>query len=578
MMYLKGFFRPAWPLLLCSLLCVAAVAGADISLPFIIGRTIDAIGSANQEGVLFRGVLLLLITAGLRTVAAAAAVRLQQRSLNAFISRVRMAAHEHLLHMDLSTVLQMGKGHFLTRLIQDPETMGTVLLQGVSVFFRGLLTVAGTLVVLFVVRPTAAVMLSCFIPFILIITLFIAKNAYRYFQKTAELRAEMSDFIEEIFSTRTEQAVCDRDGVNRQHLHGITDRMVDAGVRGQFFAALPNPATRFLNAVIYTVVAVYCAFGVADGSLSVGWMLALLKYTGQFIAPFYDLTAMITQWQSAVVCARRIEDFFALPADALYDSVPVQPVEKQSAAPLLQLDKVSFSYSGAPFQMYVDRQVRTGEKIVLAGPTGGGKTTLLHLITGLYRPTGGRILLNGRDVRNLSSDERRKPFCAVLQDSFLRRGTVAENIAYGTGVTDRDRIIEAARNACAHPFIMRLPQGYDTPVTEGGANLSRGERQFIGIARAMLLSADILLLDEATSDMDADHALRISEAFDRLAEGKTVFVAAHRLATVRSADEIWVIQDGKVVEAGTHEVLSAAQGLYHGLLTGDGGRSDYGSV
>lgn len=560
---MREFLRPIKYSLILSIVLLLVVTVMNIILPLLLGQAIDAIGHPDVFTILKRTSLWIVILVIIRSTCSVISNIIQQRSLSQFVYQMRTAAHQRMLMHPIADVEKRGGATYITRILQDSETIANTIAQGIASMITGILTIVLTLGIIFWIRPTLALLLILCTPPFLLTTRFIAKNASNYFAKNAQLRGELTSFTEEILTTRSEQALSGHNEKNRQMLHELTDRMYDAGLKAQIFSAMPNPTTRFLNAILYALITIYCAFGVRNGTLTIGLMLAFLKYTSQYIAPFYEITMAITQWQNAIVCAGRMEEYFQMPIDMknLIDA----PVSGET----IVFDDVSFSYNDKPFMEGIDATVRAGEKIALVGTTGSGKTTLLHLISGLLRPTKGTISVGAQNTADWSDRRRHEQISVVLQDCFVKQGTIGENISYGNAVS-RDIIMDAAKTSSASTFIERMPKGYDAEVREGGTNLSRGERQLLGIARAMINPAPILILDEATSDVDAIREQAINEAIDRLCVGRTVFVAAHRLATVQTADEIWVLQHGKIVERGRHKDLVTKRGVYYNLFFAKG--------
>lgn len=548
-----------------SILFLIVVAVCNLCMPIYIGRAVDVmVGKGEVDFVSLRKILTVFgIFYVARSAFSLSASRIQQDIFYELIRDLRCRAQKKLMRLDMKTLERYSKGEILSRIINDTDTIANILLQGFSSMVVGALTIIMTVIVILILNWKLALLLIGFTPVAWLITGFISKMSYRFFKKTATTRGNLMSYVEEAFSTMEEQKAFGREQANEKIMQEYCNRLYDSGWPGQFFSSLPNPTMRFLNAVIYLSVTVSSAHLVLTGRISVGLMVAFLKYTTQFIQPFNDITAMITQMQSANASADRLKEFFGLPEEEDVSGEKTgNPSENIHPETGIVAENLSFSYTEEPFIRNMNFEVQKGMKVAVVGKTGCGKTTLMNLLLGFYSPDGGSLRLDGREIISIPKDELREKFSPVLQDSVIFRGTVADNIAYADPSATREEIIDAAKKAYAHDFIIRLKNGYDTMLEENGSNLSQGERQLICIARTMLNLSEIIVLDEATSDIDTRNEIRIRKAFDRLLQNHTAFIVAHRLSTIESSDLILVMDDGVIVEQGSHEELMRRGGLY----------------
>ncbi len=455
-------------------------------------------------------------------------------------------------------------GDILSRITNDIEQVSDGLLMGFTNLFTGVLTITVTLFFMLKLNPLITVAVVVVTPMSLFVSAFIAKRSYSMFRKQSGTRGEQTAFIREnIENQKAINAYGMSDAVQR-NFDEINDRMAKYSLRAIFYSSLVNPCTRFVNSLVYAGVGVFGAIAAVNGGISIGQLSAFLAYAGKYTKPFNEISGVITEFQNAFACATRVFEF--LNEKEPEESIAVYEDIKKDSEYIVRFDDVSFSYvPEKPLIRHFNLKVKEGQKIAIVGPTGCGKTTLINLLMRFYDVKEGRILLWGTDIKEMSGEQLRRNIAMVLQDTWLRHGTVRENIALNSpGATDAD-IEEAAGKAHALSFIKRLPEGFDTVLSENGDELSQGQKQLICIARVMLASPPILILDEATSSIDTRTEIRIQKAFNAMTEGRTSFVVAHRLSTIQTADLILVMKDGNVVETGNHEELMAKHGFYSEL-------------
>lgn len=563
---------------------VLAVASVLLQLvvPLITGRAIDLILGPGRVAFAQLGRLLAILAA---TVAAAALCQwLQGAALNRLTYQtardLRVDAGSKLHRLPISAIDAHPHGDLASRVVNDVDQVADGLLQGTTQLFCGIVTIVGTLVFMCSVSWFMALVVVVVTPLSVAAAAAIARHSNASFADQQRLQGELAAHIDEYVGNQHLVSAYGQGPRAEERFEGINRALYTAGEHAQFLSSLSNPGTRFINNLIYAVVAVIgclCAIGVGPVALTVGGVQVFLSYASQYTKPFSDITGVIGQIQTAVESARRVFELLDAPEVAEETEGPDAAAPVSFAGPVLlepapagtplhgeiAFDHVDFSYiPGTPVLHDICLHARPGQHIALVGPTGCGKTTLINLLLRFYHPSAGRIALDGRNIEDIDRSELRRSFGMVLQESWLFEGTVAQNIAYGRPEATRAEVERAARAAHAGEFIEALPQGFDTVIGEGGDTLSAGQRQLICIARVMLADPPILLLDEATSSIDTRTELAVQAAFDELMRGRTSLVVAHRLSTVRRADCILVMRDGRIVERGTHEELLAAGGFY----------------
>lgn len=561
-----SYVRPHRGLVAAAFLTAVGSQGLALTVPVLVGLAIDAVVGPGQVAW---GDLAWLMGCLACVVAAVALLQWLQgyttsRLTYDTVRDLRDAAYGKFRRLPVSYIDDHPHGDIMSRVVNDADAVGDGLLQGVQQLFCGVVAVVGTLAFMFWISPAIAVVVVVVTPVSVLVAAFIAKVGHTSFAAQQEIQGDLGGYVEEHVSNQRLLWAFGRAGEAEKGFAALNDRLYTVGERAQFAGSLTNPGTRFANNVVYAVVAAIgcwaCLTGF-PGPLSIGGVQSFLSYTTQYTKPFNDISGVMTQLQTAFASARRL---FALidapemepdPADALV--LPEEPAGEMG------FSDVSFGYEpGRPLLEGLTWHADPGERVAVVGPTGCGKTTLINLLLRFYDADSGTIRVDGRDTRALTRASLRRAFGMVLQDTWLFEGTVADNIAYGRPDATREEVWVAAERAFAADFIERMPEGYDTVVGEGGAGLSQGQRQLLCIARVMLVDPPILLLDEATSSIDTRTEALVQEAFDAMMAGRTSLVVAHRLSTVRSADQILVMGRGTIVERGTHEELLALGGEY----------------
>lgn len=552
--------------LLVSLLLAAASVAMTLYVPILIGEAIDLIADAGK--VDFDGILVILKKVVVLVLATALAQWLMNMVNNRItyhiVRDVRNDACQKIQRLPLSYLDSHPTGDIVSRVIADVDQFADGLLLGFTQFFTGVLTILGTLLFMLYIHPGIALLVVILTPLSLFVAKFIASRTHNLFAKQAKERGQQTALIDEMVAgARVVRAFSMEEDVSRR-FDDINDRYADVSVKAIFFSSLVNPSTRFVNNVIYAVT---CLFGaltatglaILGGGITVGALSGLLSYTTQYTKPFNEISGVVAELQNSLACAARVFEFLELPTE----SSDADGIVMGKAKGEVSADGVYFSYT--PDRKLIENfclDVKPGERVAIVGPTGCGKTTLINLLMRFYDTDRGDIAVDGLRVKDLTRRSLRENYGMVLQETWLFAGTVRDNIAMGKPNATDEEIIAAAKAAHAHSFIMRLPKGYATEIKENGESLSAGQRQLLCIARVMLASPPMLILDEATSSIDTMTEARIQKAFNTMMEGKTSFVVAHRLSTIREADKILVMKDGNVIEQGDHESLLAANGFY----------------
>lgn len=557
--------RPYLHFFLLSLVFAVISAVLTLYAPILIGDAIDRIlGKGNVD---FEGIGAILLKLGGIILVTSVAQWLMNLCNNHITYRVvkdvRTQAFAKLQKLPLQYVDSHAYGETISRIITDVEQFSDGLLMGFTQFFTGVVTIFGTLVFMLTIHVKIALVVILITPVSLFVASFIAKRTYTFFKAQSEARAKMTSLVDEMVGNQKvvqafgygKRAVDQFDAVN-QHLQKVSLQAI-------FFSSITNPSTRFVNGLVYTGVSIVGAFTAISGGITVGQLSCFLSYANQYTKPFNEISGVVTELQNALACARRVFDFIEEQSEE-----PDAPtaIELKEADGSISLEHVSFSYDpDRSLLQNLNLQVRPGQKIAIVGPTGCGKTTLINLLMRFYEIQKGEIRISGTGIRNITRDSLRTNFGMVLQETWLKAGTIAENIAYGKEGATREEIIAAAKAAHADGFIRRMEHGYDTQIQEEGGNLSQGQKQLLCIARVMLRLPDMLILDEATSSIDTRTEMKIQEAFQHMMEGRTSFIVAHRLSTIREADVILVMKEGNIIEQGTHEELLEQGGFYKKL-------------
>ena len=553
--------RPYWFFVATSLVCAAVSVAAQLLVPILCGDAIDAmIGLHRVDFAIVARVALAIavstaITAAAQWVLAACNNRIAFR-----VSQdLRRKAMEKLQHLPLSYLDAHPSGDLVSRMIADVDTFSDGLLLGFTQFFSGVLTIAGTLILMAVLHLGVTAVVVLLTPLSLFAAGFITRRTYRYFRDQTAIRGQQTALVEEQIQGQRVVQAFGHEAESLRTFDDVNDRLRDASIKAVFFSSLTNPVTRFVNSVVYAAVGLTGALLAMGGGITVGQLSVFLSYANQYAKPFNEISGVVTELQNAMACIQRVFDLLDEP-----DQVPDAP----DAAELqpdgrVSLSHVAFSYTPErPLIENFNLDVAPGQRIAIVGPTGCGKTTLINLLLRFYDVDAGSIAAAGQDIRTVTRASLRRSYGMVLQDTWLRAGTIRENIAYGKPSASDEEIVAAARAAHAHSFIRRLPQGYDTVIAEDGGNLSQGQKQLLCIARVMLCLPPMLILDEATSSIDTRTEVKIQKAFATMMEGRTSFIVAHRLSTIREADVILVMRDGKIVEQGNHQSLLQKGGFY----------------
>ena len=553
--------RPYSAFVVCSLLVAAVSVAAQLYIPILCGDAIDKMlgkGNVDLAGVLRIAVSILVVAA----VAALAQWLLSvcNNRITFSVSRdLRNEALRKIQTLPLSYLDSHPSGDIVSRMVADVDTFADGLLMGFTQLFSGILTIFGTL--LFMLRENVPITLVvvCITPLSLVVAGFLAKRSYGYFQSQSTVRGKQTALVNEMIEGQKVVQAFGHEAESLAAFDEVNGQLQDVSLKAIFFSSLTNPATRFVNNIVYAGVGLVGALYAVRGGITIGQLSVFLSYANQYTKPFNEISGVVTELQNALACAARV--FELLDAE---DQVP----EAENAAALqpdghVQLQDVSFRYlPDRPLIEGLSLDVQPGQRIAIVGPTGCGKTTLINLLMRFYDVNSGSIKVSGTDIRDVTRASLRGSYGMVLQDTWLRAGTVRENIAYGKPDATMDEVIAAAKAAHAHSFIRRLPEGYDTVIAEDAGNISQGQKQLLCIARVMLCLPPMLILDEATSSIDTRTEVRIQKAFARMMQGRTSFIVAHRLSTIREADVILVMKDGHIVEQGSHDQLLAQGGFY----------------
>lgn len=552
-------------LLFLSVLLAGGSVVLTLYVPIRIGYAIDAIIGPGQ--VDFTVVARHLIA----VVVMLLCVGLMQWVMNMLNNKItynvvrdmRARAFDKLLVLPFSYLDSHSQGDVVSRVISDADQFADGLLMGFSQLFTGVVTIIGTLAFMLSINVWITLVVVVVTPLSFFIARFIAKKTYAMFQKQSAVRGEQTGFIDEMITNQKVVTAYSKEADNQKQFDEINDRLAKYSMRATFFSSITNPATRFVNSIVYAAVALFGAMIAIRGNISVGMLSCFLSYANQYTKPFNDISSVVTEFQNALACAARIMEFIEeepVPADP---EVALQPSHLDGK---VELQHIRFSY--LPDRKLIEDlsvDVKPGMRVAIVGPTGCGKTTLINLLMRFYDVQGGQITIDGTPVQQIGRKALRKNFGMVLQDTWLKCGSILENIRMGNPGASYDEVVAAAKKAYAHSFIQRLPEGYYTKIGEDGGSLSQGQKQLLCIARIMLCNPSVLILDEATSSIDTTTEMRIQQAFLTLMEGRTSFIVAHRLSTIKGADLILVMKDGTIIEQGTHASLLSDKGFYYHL-------------
>ncbi len=554
--------RRYWVSLIAALLLATVNVVMTLYIPILVGTAIDCIVDAGhvdfaQMSVYLRNVLICAVVAG---AAQWLMSELNNRMTFRITRDIRNDAFVHIQKLPLSYLDAHPQGDIVSRVIADVDTFADGLLMGFTQLFTGVMTILGTLLFMVRIHWGIALVVVCITPLSLLVANFIAKRTYSMFRLQTVTRGEQTGLIDETIGNIKVVRAFGHEASSMEQFDEINGRLQKASLRAIFFSSLVNPSTRFVNSLVYAGVGLTGALLAMAGGISVGSLTTFLNYANQYTKPFNEISGVVTELQNALACAGRVFELIEAPERTPEPENPERPQTVQGA---VEIHDLKFSY--VPEKPLIDNfnlSVKPGQRIAIVGPTGCGKTTFINLLMRFYDPQSGEILLDGVNTRHMRRDDLRHCVGMVLQDTWLKAGTIRENIAMGRPEAGEDEIIEAAKQAHAHSFIRRLPQGYDTEISENGGNLSQGQKQLLCIARVMLCLPPMLFLDEATSSIDTRTEVKIQKAFDTMMQGRTSFIVAHRLSTIQGADRILVMKDGHIIEQGRHEELLQKQGFY----------------
>lgn len=548
-----------------GILLAIVVVITTLLLPILTGKAVDTI--LGKDHVNFEKLAKIIIQMILAMVVTSVAQWLMSAINNSVVYRmirdIRMQAFDKLQRLPISYIDGNSHGDIISRIINDVDQFSDGLLLGFSQLLTGVLTILLTLVFMFSISIRITLVVILVTPLSMFVAAFIAKKSYVHFKNQSTRRGEMTGIVDEMVGGISTIKAFGVEEMALDSFEQADENLRDAYVKATFFSSISNPATRFVNALVYAGVGITGAFLAISGYISVGQLASVLSYAQQYTKPFNDISGVVTELQNSIACAARV---FALIDESEIVADPENAVELKNVEGNVKLENVEFSY--VPDKKFIDNlniDVKKGQRVAFVGPTGCGKTTVINLLMRFYEITGGRIRVEGISTKEVTRDSLVKSFGMVLQDTWLKSGTIRENIAMGKPDASMEEIVAAAKEAYADGFIRRLPNGYDTVITEGGENFSAGQRQLLCIARVMLCLPPILILDEATSSIDTRTELKIQDAFDKMMQGRTSFIVAHRLSTIRSADVIMVMKDGHIIESGKHEELLEKKGFYANL-------------
>lgn len=550
-----------WLLVIALILAVISVA-ATLYAPILMGRGIDLI--IDEGNVDFNGLIPILIKLAAVVTVTGISQWLMSLCTNKVtyntVRDIRNDAFKNIQQLPLKYIDGHSHGDIMSRLVTDVEQISDGLIMGFAQLFTGIVTIFGTLFFMLSINVKITLAVVIITPISLFVARFIAKNTFRLFQKQSEARGEMTSLVEEMIGNQKVVKAFAYEKESEEKFDVLNKNLQQVGVKATFFSSLTNPSTRFINGLVYTSVGIIGAFAAIGGGFSVGQLSCFLTYANQYTKPFNEISGVVTELQSAFASAKRVFEVINEPAEAP-DSPEAEVLESVDGT--LKAENVSFSYNPEiPLIEDFNISVSSGQKIAIVGPTGCGKTTLINLLMRFYDVTGGKIILSGIPIKQCTRNSMRSMYGMVLQETWLKTGTIRDNIAYGKPDASIEEITRAAKSAHCHGFIKRLPDGYDTVISEDGGSLSQGQKQLLCIARVMLALPPMLILDEATSSIDTRTEILIQQTFNEMMKGRTSFIIAHRLSTIKEADCILVMNSGHIIEQGTHSELMNKNGFY----------------
>ena len=561
---LLSYIKPYTPLAVLGFILAVIAVSLTLTAPKIIGKAVDcAVGKGDVDFSLMMRYIVILFFVVIGTAVANWLLGFVMNKIShGTVRDLRKETFRKFSKLPLSYIDHTPKGDTMSVIISDIDSISDGIIQGFTQLFTGLATIIGTLVFMFSINIKIALVCVLITPLSLVVASTISKFSHKFFSEQSEVRGELGGYINEMISgQKTVQAFSYKESSEKK-FEEINARLYKCGVKAQFLSALTNPSTRFVNGIVYAAVGVSGAFAVVGGALTIGYLSTFLAYANQYTKPFNEISGVITELQTAMAGAERV---FKLLDEKEEPSDEDKP-ELINPDGSVEVEKVFFSYDkNIPLIEDFNLKVNPGMRVAIVGPTGCGKTTLINLLMRFYDVDSGKISVSGNDITEIKRDSLRSNYGMVLQETWLFKGTIRENIAYGADNPTEEEIIAAAKSAYAHSFIKRLPDGYDTVISGDSENISQGQKQLLCIARVMLIKPKMLILDEATSSIDTMTEIRVQKAFNRIMEGRTSFVIAHRLSTIKEADAILVMKSGKVIEIGTHDELIKKAGFYSEL-------------
>lgn len=560
-----ALIKPYMGLLLLSLVFAVVTVITTLYAPVLTGDAIDyVIAEGRVDFSAITPILIqFLVVVGVMALSNWVMSLCNNRIAYHVVCDLRAKVYSHVQELPLSYLDSHPNGDTLSRIVTDIDQLSDGLLMGFSQLFTGVVTILATLGFMLSIHVQIALLVVVLTPVSLFVAAFIARRTYSMFRAQSQVRAEMTSLVEELTGNQKIVTAFSYEETAKERFYDVNHRLKEVSIRAVFFSSLTNPCTRFVNGLVYAGVGIFGGFVALGRGISVGQLSCFLSYANQYTKPFNEISSVITELQNALASARRVFD--------LLDEEPQAPDKEgalvlQEAEGNVELQHVAFSYvPEVPLLKDVTLSVKPGQRVAIVGPTGCGKTTLINLLMRFYDVNGGAITVEGMDIRDITRESLRANYGMVLQETWLKSGTIAENIAYGRPEATMEEIEEAAKASYAHNFIRRMPQGYETVIAEDGGNLSQGQKQLLCIARVMLCLPPMLILDEATSSIDTRMEVRIQRAFHKMMKGRTSFIVAHRLSTIREADVILVMKDGDIIEQGTHKELLAQGGFYSKL-------------
>lgn len=554
-----------WLYLAISIVMAAVTVASTLYVPILVGRVVDNI--IGPQNVLFDNILTILTQMGIVIAITAVSqwvMNICNNKITYHVTRdIRDEAIEKIEKLPLSYIDAHSYGEIVSRVIADVDQFADGLLMGFTQFFSGVLTIVGTLAFMLSINVLITLIVVVITPLSFFVASFIAKHTYSMFKLQSEARGEQTALIDEMIGGQKVVQAYAHEAEALEKFDEINEKLQKYSLKAIFFSSITNPATRFVNSIVYAGVAVGGAVSAINGGITVGQLSSFLSYANQYTKPFNEISGVVTELQNAIACAARV---FELIEEKPEIQEPKNAVDIANVDGTVKLENVAFSY--VPDKQLIENfnlDVKQGQRIAIVGPTGCGKTTLINLLMRFYDVNSGSIKVSGTDIREMTRSSLRAGIGMVLQDTWLKAGTIKENIIMGKPDATDEEIIAAAKASYADGFIRRLPKGYDTVIGEDGGNLSQGQKQLLCITRVMLCKPPMLILDEATSSIDTRTEMKIQDAFAKLMEGRTSFIVAHRLSTIQSADVILVMKDGKIIEQGNHEGLLAKKGFYYNL-------------